>query len=106
VKHAFKDSADGYYEVDVADGADMPEWTHALLPCAVVFPGVVLPTVADQLAKLDTDNTLTQRNLREFILLTAQAVKTLNPALDITQLPGVAKVAQVEAEAAALRAKL
>jgi hypothetical protein len=67
-------------------------------------PQVVTP--ADLLAKLDSSNALTQRNLREFILLTVQAVKTLNPALDLSQIPGVAKVAEVEAQAASLRVQL
>lgn len=67
---------------------------------------VIEPTPAEQLAQLDTRNELTQRNLREFILLTVQAVKTLNPALDLSQIPGVAHVERVEAEAAVLRAQL
>ncbi len=33
--HAFKDAADGYYQVDVPDGEPLPEWTEALTPCAV-----------------------------------------------------------------------
>ena len=65
-----------------------------------------LPTTQDKLNALDSANALTQRNLREFILLTAQAIKATNPALDLTQIPGVAKVAMVEAEAAQLRAAL
>ena len=65
-----------------------------------------LATPAAQLAKLDADNTLTQRNLRDFILLTVKAVQQLNPALDLTQIPGVAKVVAVEAQAATLRTQL
>jgi len=63
------------------------------------------PTVADQLAKLDADNALTQRNLRDLVLILAQALKVGGP-VDLTQLPGVKKAAEVEAEAAALRAQL
>ena len=63
------------------------------------------PTVQQQLVQLDADNALTQRNLREFILLAAQAFKLGQP-IDIMAIPGVAKVAQVEAEAQALRAAL
>ena len=65
-----------------------------------------VPTVSDQLAKLDADNTLTQRNLRESIMLMAQAIKTIAPAVDLTAIPGVAKVFEVEAQATALRAQL
>ena len=71
------------------------------------IPAPVPPTVAEQLAKLDTDNALSQRNLRDTILLMSEAFKTLSGgALDLAQLPGVAKVAQVEAQAAELRALL
>jgi hypothetical protein len=66
-----------------------------------------LPTVQELLAKLDIDNTLTQRNLRESILLMAEAVKVAtNNAVDLSQIPGIAKVAQVEAEAVLLRKQL
>lgn len=61
---------------------------------------------ASQLAQLDSENTLTQRNLREVIMLVTRAISTLNPGLDLTQIPGVAKVFEVEAQATALRAKL
>jgi hypothetical protein len=65
------------------------------------------PSVQEQLAALDAANQLSQRNLREFILLTAEAVKlATNGAVDLNQVVGVAKVAQVEAEAAALRSQL
>ena len=63
------------------------------------------PTTQDKLNALDSANALTQRNLREFILLAAQAFKLGQP-IDIMAIPGVAKVAQVEAEAAQLRAAL
>ena len=65
------------------------------------------PTPIDLLQKLDAENALTQRNLREFILLTAEAVKqATGGALDMSQLPGVAMVKAVEAQAAELRAQL
>ena len=64
-----------------------------------------LPTTQDKLNAIDSANALTQRNLREFILLAAQAFKLGQP-IDIMAIPGVAKVAQVEAEAQALRAAL
>ena len=65
------------------------------------------PTTQDLLAKLDADNTLTQRNLRETVMLMAEAFKLIsNNAVDLSTIPGVAKVYEVEAEAAALRAQL
>lgn len=70
-------------------------------------PKPLAPTVPDVLAKLDQDNTLTQRNLRETILLMAEAFKQVTGgAVDLSKIPGVAKVAEVEAQAAALRAQL
>ena len=93
-----------------------PEFAH-LLPAGSVAisdeeaealrPVPAPPTVAEQLAKLDADNALTQRNLRETILLMAEAFKVVsNNAIDLTTIPGVAKVVSVEAEAEALRALL
>jgi hypothetical protein len=65
------------------------------------------PTVQDKLAQLDADNTLTQRNLRETVMLMAEAFKTVtNGAVDLSTIPGVAKVYAVEAEAALLREQL
>lgn len=65
------------------------------------------PTVAQQLAQLDAENTLTQRNLRETVMLMAEAFKQVtNGAVDLSNIPGVANVYSVEAEAAALRAQL
>lgn len=72
-----------------------------------VAPEPLPPTVAQQLARLDADNALSQRSLRETILLMAAAFETVTDgAVDLTKIPGVAKVAAVEAEAAALRAQL
>jgi hypothetical protein len=67
----------------------------------------VPPTVQDQLNKLDADNALTQRNLRETVMLMAEAFKVVsNNAVDLSTIPGVQKVYAVEAEAAALRSQL
>ena len=73
---------------------------------AIQNPAPPALTVSQQLAKLDADNSLSQRNLRDFIMLTAKAMQELNPAMDLTQIPGVAKVVAVEAQAAALRAQM
>ena len=63
------------------------------------------PTPREQLAALDAQYALTQRNLREFILLTVEAIKMGVP-VDLSVLPGVQVVAAVEAEAATLRAQI
>jgi hypothetical protein len=66
-----------------------------------------LSTTQDLLNKLDADNTLTQRNLRETIMLMNEAFKLVSSnSVDLSAIPGVAKVYAVEAEAAALRASL
>ena len=70
-------------------------------------PPPVPPTAIEQLAKLDADNTLTQRNLRETIMLMNEAFKLVsNNAVDLSNIPGVSQVYAVEAQAAALRATL
>ena len=64
-------------------------------------------TPKDLLNKLDSENALTQRNLRETIMLMNEAFKTISSgALDLGQIPGVAQVYAVEAQAEALRAQL
>lgn len=64
-------------------------------------------TPLQKLAKLDSDNQLSQRNLREVVMLLAEAAKTLSMgALDLSTIPGVAKVYEVEAQAVTLRAQL
>lgn len=99
-----------------SDGASIPtdpansdyqkyvEWENAGGVAVPYIPSI--PTIADKLTQLDIENTLTQRNLREFILLTAKAVQQLNPGLDLTQIPGVAKVVAVEMAASVLRSQL
>ena len=65
------------------------------------------PTPKDLLNKLDADNTLTQRNLRETIMLMNEAFKLVsNNAVDLSNIPGVAQVYAVEAQAAVLRGQL
>jgi hypothetical protein len=64
-------------------------------------------TTQDLLNKLDADNTLTQRNLRETIMLMNEAFKLVSSnAVDLSNIPGVAQVYAVEAQAAVLRAQL
>ena len=91
-----------------------PEYAH-LLPAGCVpitdeeaqalRPKPPEPTVQDQLNALDETYKLTQRNLRDFILLVTEAMKTGDP-IDLSVLPGVQVVAAVEAEAQALREQL
>jgi len=65
------------------------------------------PTVAEKLAALDAANTLTQRNLRNTIMIMNEAFKQITGgALDLSNIPGVKKVYEVEAQAEALRAQL
>lgn len=45
--HAFKDAADGYYEVDVKAGDPLPEWTGKLTSCAVAPAVAYRPTYAE-----------------------------------------------------------
>ena len=88
------------YETNLATG-EVTE--HDDAPAAPVVP----PTPQDLLNKLDADNTLTQRNLRETIMLMNEAFKLVsNNSVDLSAIPGVAKVYAVEAEAAALRVQL
>ncbi len=65
------------------------------------------PTAQSMLNKLDADNALTQRNLRETIMLMNEAFKLVSSnSVDLSNIPGVAQVYAVEAEAEALRAQL
>ena len=69
--------------------------------------GQQTPTAREQLENLDAANTLTQRNLRETVMLMTEAFKALSGGtVDLSAIPGVAKVYEVEAQAAALRAQL
>jgi hypothetical protein len=65
---------------------------------------VHIETAAEKLAVLDAANTLTQRNLRETVMLMAEAFKQITGgAVNLSLIPGVAKVYEVEAQAAILR---
>ena len=33
--HAFTDTGDGYYQIELADGEPLPAWAQGLTPCAV-----------------------------------------------------------------------
>jgi hypothetical protein len=91
--------------IDLATGV---ETTRDYTPDELVaLPVSQPPTVQDQLNALDAANALTQRNLRETVMLMAEAFKQLSSgAVDLTQIPGVAKVYEVEAAASVLRGQL
>lgn len=93
-----------------------PEFAH-LLPAGCVQitaeeaealrPVPHPPTPQDLLNKLDADNTLTQRNLRETIMLMNEAFKLVSSnSVDLSAIPGVAQVYAVEAQAEVLRGQL
>ena len=64
-------------------------------------------TIKQQLAKLEEENPITPRNLRELAMLVTEGFKQVTGgALDISQIPGVKTAYDVEAEAAVLRAQL
>ena len=106
--HSYADVQMDMLEADL--GADAAE--HAALIATVRAsyvppPPPVPPTVIEQLAKLDADNTLTQRNLRETVMLMAEAFKIVTSgAVDLSSISGVAKVYEVEAKAELLRAQV
>ena len=88
------------YEIDLTTGETVE---HEDAPATPEPP----PTPQDLLNKLDADNALTQRNLRETVMLMAEAFKQVtNGAVDLSTIPGVSKVYEVEAQAEALRAQL
>ena len=74
---------------------------------AIRAASIPAQTPIDLLNKLDAENQLTQRNLRETIMLMNEAFKMVsNNAVDLSNIPGVAQVYAVEAQAEALRAQL
>ena len=88
------------HEINLTTGetTELPDLPPAVVPA---------PTPQDLLAKLDAENQLTQRNLRETVMLMTEAFKTVtNGAVDLSAIPGVAKVYEVEAQAAVLRVQL
>jgi hypothetical protein len=91
--------------IDLATGEETTrEYTPEEL---AALPVPVPPTPLELLAKLDADNALTQRNLRDTIMLMAEAFKAAtNGAVDLSQIRGVQMVYAVEAEAEVLRAQL
>ena len=66
---AFKDSGDGYYEVDISEGENLPEWivNQNLTERPLMTPSLTVNT--DTFRKIsELESTITARRLREAIL--------------------------------------
>jgi len=105
--HSYADVQMDMLEADLGAGAAEHAALIAAVKANIKPPIIVEPTPLQKLQQLDTENALTQRNLREVVLLMAEAFKQVtNGAVDLSAIPGVAKVYEVEAQAAVLRAQL
>lgn len=76
--HAFLDDKDGYYQIELEPGQELPEWVKGLTPCPVVPPAPVPSVVPEQ---------VTMRQAR-LALLEAGKLTAVNNA--IAALPGAA----------------
>ncbi len=65
---AFKDDADGYYQVQVGDDDEPPEWTKALIPCDIQAPQPITGNalILSQIDELEAG--VTPRRMREAAL--------------------------------------
>jgi len=101
-----------------ADGASIPAdpanidyqayqaWLAAgNTPTPAPVPTTAQQTLA-QIVAIEQATPFTHRHLRDITDLMVQAIKTANPAVDLSVIPGIAAVAQVEAQIAALRSNL
>ena len=94
-------------EVNCATGEVSEVPLNAAEIAAIEAYAAQTPSPQDLLNKLDADNTLTQRNLRETVMLMNEAFKMVsNNAVDLSNIPGVAQVYAVEAQAEVLRGQL
>lgn len=60
---AYKDNADGYYEVDIPDGQPAPKWTEGFTLTSVqATPDPSIAIAAQEIARLES--TVTQRRIR------------------------------------------
>lgn len=74
--HAFKDSEDGYYQIELAEGESLPEWAQLLTPCPVItLPEVV--TVPQEVTRFQALAVLHLRGL-----LTRVKAMMADPATD------------------------
>jgi hypothetical protein len=70
-------------------------------------PADTVPVALTELLKLEQDNQITPRRLRETIMIMSEAFKQVTGGtLDLSQIPGVAQVYAVEARATELRTEL
>jgi hypothetical protein len=81
------------------------EYTQEEFDSLPIIP--VKERVSQELASLERDHPLTQRALRELVMLVTSAFDQLSSGqLNLKALPGVIKVYEVENQAALLREKL
>lgn len=105
--HSYADVQMDMLEADLGADAAAHADLIATVRANIKPPVIVEPTPIEKLAQLDAENALTQRNLRETIMLMNEAFKQLSGgALDLSKIPGVAAVYTVEAQAKALRSQL
>jgi len=80
---------------------DAQEWVDEDEPTLWVSP-------KEELEQLDKENYISQRRLREFIMLTTEALKRISEGekINISVIPGVSQVFETEAKAEKLRKKL
>lgn len=114
--HAFTDNQGGHYQVDVPDGAALPEWVNGLTPAAVVEPTAALPTPAEQIAVLEREHMLpkaTRKFMLSFMEATAiqqGAGQGLTPEQSLAALtagnPGYAAVKALDEQIEALEGLL
>jgi len=92
--------------IDVITGEEtVREYTQEELAAIAAIPQP--PAALAELHQLETENQITQRRLRDTIMLMSEAFKQITGgALDLSQIPGVAQVYAVEARAVELRAEL
>jgi len=99
---------------DDMDGAalSLPAWPQGMMQATTAQIAALnpAPTLAQQtlaqIIAIEQATPFTHRHLRDITDLMVQAIKTANPAVDLTQIPGIAAVAQVEAQISALRSNL
>ncbi len=74
----------------------------------VLYTEFIRPKPKDELEKLDKENELTQRNLRDFMLVMVAALNRIQRGenIDLSQLKGIQDVMEVEAKAAEFRSQI
>lgn len=106
---AFTDG-DGYYQIEIADGDQPPDWTHHMTSTDVVPPTQPDP-VKQVIAQIDAieRETLMNRPVREFMLAQAEQIAASSgytPAQLYQVNLGYRKVKDIDTQIAALRAQI